>query len=49
MKLKANQTGYISIEGGWDLLAVMDGVDEWVTNTLNAFDRLLAGDIPVVS
>lgn len=49
VKFKANQTGYIAVEGKWDLLMVMDSVDMWVTNTLDGFDRLLAGDIPVVS
>lgn len=46
VKFEAHQTGFVAIEGGWDVLRVLDGIDEWVSHVLLGFEGILAGTPP---
>lgn len=46
MQFDAHQTGFVAIDGKWDLLMVLAGVDQWVGHILDGFAAILAGKTP---
>lgn len=42
VEFHAHQSGFVAIDGKWDLLMVLDSLDEWVGSALDGFATLLA-------
>lgn len=46
VEFNAHQSGFVAIEGKWDLLMVMAAIDQWVGFILAGFQSLLDGKAP---
>lgn len=48
VQFEAHQSGFVAIDGRWDLVMILDSLDEWVGFVLTGFAKVLAGEVPLV-